>query len=370
MRSIKKDYSFFCEEINKIQHFRNITQLSYCLAVKMLEDSSSESLKQIRNQLKPHMERKKHSYCAADREIKDIHLICEWITAEEYAKRLELPISKVEQMANNHELGYTIVEKDVIYIIWPKDQQSINSEELPKFGKKTYKVEVEQKALASINIEQNPRDFALALMGKSTKTMNVLEKEADYRLNENTFLSCWSAFETFIKNIIYTFLDINPSLIFESKKIGKETITYKEIYEYSDAFNNIEKMKRMIADNIICNQEKNGQSIHSLINLIKEYFLKNEDPYNTWYVYDGIKYQIDYCTLIDIKEIRNTIVHDKGVVNVSRWKNMKLVPIPKGGIVEIDDDLFNRCLIILKAISFRINQLAQKQLSKGLSKKD
>ena len=27
---------------------------------------------------------------------------------------LELPISKVEQMANNHELGYTIVEKDVI----------------------------------------------------------------------------------------------------------------------------------------------------------------------------------------------------------------------------------------------------------------
>ena len=129
-------------------------------------------------------------------------------------------------------------------------------------------------------------------------------------------------------------------------------------------------MKRMIADNIICNQEKNGQSIHSLINLIKEYFLKNEDPYNTWYVYDGIKYQIDYCTLIDIKEIRNTIVHDKGVVNVSRWKNMKLVPIPKGGIVEIDDDLFNRCLIILKAISFRINQLAQKQLSKGLSKKD
>ena len=114
MRSIKKDYSFFCEEINKIQHFRNITQLSYCLTVKMLEDSSSESLKQIRNQLKPHMERKKHSYCAADREIKDIHLICEWITAEEYAKRLELPISKVEQMANNHELGYTIVEKDVI----------------------------------------------------------------------------------------------------------------------------------------------------------------------------------------------------------------------------------------------------------------
>ena len=85
-------------------------------------------------------------------------------------------------------------------------------------------------------------------MGKSTKTMNVLEKEADYRLNESTFLSCWSAFETFIKNIIYTFLDINPSLIFESKKIGKETITYKEIYEYSDAFNNIEKMKRMIAD--------------------------------------------------------------------------------------------------------------------------
>ena len=58
MRSIKKDYSFFCEEINKIQHFRNITQLSYCLTVKMLEDSSSESLKQIRNQLKPHMERK------------------------------------------------------------------------------------------------------------------------------------------------------------------------------------------------------------------------------------------------------------------------------------------------------------------------
>ena len=165
-------------------------------------------------------------------------------------------------------------------------------------------------------------------------------------------------------------MDINPSLIFESKKIGKETITYKEIYEYSDAFNNIEKMKRMIADNIICNQEKNGQSIHSLINLIKEYFLKNEDPYNTWYVYDGIIYQIDYCTLIDIKEIRNTIVHDKGVVNVSRWKNMKLVPIPKGGNVEIDDDLFNRCLIILKAISFRINQLAQKQLSKGLSKKD
>lgn len=62
MRSIKEDYSCFCEEIEKIQQFKNITQLSYCLASKMLEDSSSESLKQIRNQLKPHIDSKKHSY--------------------------------------------------------------------------------------------------------------------------------------------------------------------------------------------------------------------------------------------------------------------------------------------------------------------
>lgn len=120
----------------------------------------------------------------------------------------------------------------------------------------------------------------------------------------------------------------------------------------------------MIGDNIIYNQEKNGQSIHSLINLIKEYFLKNEDPYDTWYVYDGKKYQIDYCTLIDIKEIRNTLIHDKGIVNLSKWKNMKLVPIPKNGIVRIDDDLYGKCLLILKAISFRINRLAQKEFSK------
>ena len=32
MRSIKKDYSFFCEEINKIQHFRNISSFIILLS--------------------------------------------------------------------------------------------------------------------------------------------------------------------------------------------------------------------------------------------------------------------------------------------------------------------------------------------------
>lgn len=244
MRSIKEDYSFFCNEIEKIQKFRDITQLSFCLANKMLEDSSSESLKQIRKQLKPQIENNKLSYCAADREIEDIALICEWITVEEYARRLEIPISKVKQMVNSNELGHTIVEKEVTYIIWPKDKQSINLEDLPEFGKKTYTIKMSQKALTPINIEHNPKDFALALMGKDSLTMNIFETETEYRLNENAFLSCWSVFETFIKNTIHTFLDINPSILFESKKMGKETITYKEIYEYSDAFTNIEKIKK------------------------------------------------------------------------------------------------------------------------------
>lgn len=75
----------------------------------MLEDSSSESLKQIRNQLKPHIDSKKHSYYAADREIKDIHLKCEWITAEEYLKRLG--IEKFDCKIKSYYLAYTGIVK-------------------------------------------------------------------------------------------------------------------------------------------------------------------------------------------------------------------------------------------------------------------
>ncbi len=359
MRSIDNDYKFFCDEISSIEKFRLLTQLSYGLANEMLKETSDEKLVSIRKGLSPDV--KGSSYCAADRQVENIDLICEWVTEEEYAKRYELSLENIRNMELQGKLGYTITKEDKLYIIWPREQQTNNIESLPKIGKKKFGVKIKQKTSVEVNVEEGQRELILALMGKKEITIDILQNKAVNMLNENCFLASWSAFELYIKNIIYTLFEMKPKAIFESKKIGKESMTYNEIFQLSNGFIDIENLKQYIVDTIISNQEKDGHSIHKLINFMKDYFIKDKDPYVTWYVYKGTRLETSYKLLMDIKEIRNSLIHDKGDTTPEFWSKIQLLEKPEDGILVISDDIYEQCGLILKAIAFNINQLVQEK---------
>jgi len=154
---------------------------------------------------------------------------------------------------------------------------------------------------------------------------------------------------------------MRPEAIFGDKKIGNEQLTYCEVYENSNEFSSIEDLKFYITKSVISNQEKNNKSIHGLINFIKKYFIDSGDPYITWYVANGVKMDTSYKLLMDIKEIRNSLAHDRGETKSELWTKIDLISKPEDGLLVIDDDIYRKCVLIIKSIAYNIKELIQKE---------
>lgn len=353
MERIRQIYKEYCEKISKIENLRNTTRLTYDITDDMLSKYSDQELARIRKEFAHNIDRSssKVSYCPADFKTRNVEKKCEWLQEVEYAEREGLSLEEVISMANDGKLGNLLVVDNIRYIIWPKSMQGKDIANLPELGKKTYEVKYSVSVQVDAVVEDPSIRLALALTNKTTDTMKKFIDFAYPALNEQCFLSCWSAFESFIKEIIYALIELDADAVFGNKKYASRQISYGDIFSKSEEFADIAILKSRIIEEIILDQEKSHESIHSLINLIKECFLKEYSPYDTWYVLDGERKEINYSSLMEVKDARNAIVHDNGkAVGCAKC----IEHLVNDGRIVIDDDSYAKYILILRAIASNI----------------
>lgn len=292
------------------------------------------------------------SYCAADRKVDGVEMVCEWVSVEEYANREQLDIEVAYREADSGRCGKMITQDGIKYVIWPKTKQSLSADELPKFGMKEYQVKISQKIQSQAQISNPSIELSVALTNQTPKTMEKFIAQATQSLNNMCFLSVWSAFEIFIRDTVYFLIEFDPSRCFLHKKFANKSITYQELLENSSLFKSIDQLKSFLAETIIAEQEKGHQSISALINMIRECYLKDSLLYDTWYVLNGEKKQTSYAILSEIKEARNSLIH----AGTQEANDKETTP------KNIDRGTYTEYVLILRAIAHNIASSIQKEL--------
>lgn len=64
---------------------------------------------------------------------------------------------------------------------------------------------------------------------------------------------------------------------------------------------------------------------------------------------------------MDIKEIRNSLIHDKGDTNPEFWNKIDFFEKTLDGILVIDDHMYNKCTLVLKSIAYNIKIIIEKE---------
>ena len=356
MERIDNIYSQFCDEIKRVETFLHTTQASYIITDTMLPQYSTQDINGAKKQLHSITNRDKMSYCAADRKVEEVELVCEWVSVEEYAEKEHTDITSVQHMVENNMLGSVLQKDGVTYIVWPPSEQKREHNELPELGKKLFHVKVSQTGVSTAVISDPSMELSLALTNQTPDSMQDFMGKANTYLHELCFTSIWSAFEVFIKRLIYVLIEIDPHKMFAQKKIANKTMSYLDIFQKSSELSSIEDLKNYIVSLVIAEQEDGHQSIHSLINLIKDCYLQGSKPYDTWYVFNGEKKQTSYSVLLTVKDARNSLMHD---VLSEQTDN----PASKESFNAINEQTYTEYVLILRAIADNIVSLLRKKLS-------
>lgn len=354
MERIDNIYSQFCNEIKRIETFLHTTYAAYIITGNMLPQYSAQDINSAKKQIRSITDLNKMSYCAADRKVEGVELVCEWVPANEYAKRAQISIEEVENLAKSEKLGSILFEGGITYIIWPPAEQKNDLKDLPELGKKKYNVIFTQAALTEAHLSDPSMEISLALTNQTADSMPDFTNRATNYLHVMCFTSIWSAFEVFVKQLIYALIEIDPNSFFSTKKVSNKSISYVDVFQKSTAFTSIDDLKRHLISLVIAEQEDGHQSIHSLINLLKECYLRGMNPYDTWYVLDGERRQTSYSALVKVKDARNSLIHDGLKPHTADTTNITSTN-------EIDSRSYAEYVLIIRAISHNIISLLHKK---------
>lgn len=351
-------YSIYLKNLKQIDEFSDLTNLSYGLAQQLLFKYPSTKLDPI---ILEKEDLKIASYSMADILLAEPKQICTWISFEEYARKSGKSIEIIESLALDGQLG--IVQKHPKHghniLIWPPEFKDKKMEDLPKPGQSKYKVQFQVDSRVSLDLDtedtnnfDNIRNKFLYL-AHSIGNSNEVTARANELLCKSSLILHWTAFEVYLKSTIYELFRLNPSILMNNKEFGRREINYKRIFDLSSGFSNIQELRDSLVELEIQRQESEGKSVHGLINFLKSKFKFKQDPYEGWYVFRGVRYTTHYNDLLEIKEVRNALIHDSGSPEAIFFTNYPNVPNREGNIV-IDEDYYLKCDLILRTIAFNI----------------
>lgn len=350
-KELEKIYNDMMKEYNRTSRFNSLTSLTYDLALASAENNTSDIVipKKFRN-----ISKKDMSYSVADMEIEGIELVRGWISFEEYAKKTGLAIEKIREKAAKGELGKVEKKKGKKVIFWSSEDQKL--EELPPVDSKSrYKVKFVTKGTVKYKTELSLKEI-ISYLG-SAKSLENKTSEASLLLNRETFLLYWSAFEQYIKKLTVVLFELFPEQVLKNKKYGKNQMSYREIFERSANFMNMQELKEYMINNILGDSGVEREIISKQITFIQDCFLKKrKNPYSTWYVFKGVRKNIDYQVLDQIRLIRNSLVHKSGKMD-EEWDRINLISRPKDNRVIVDDNLLVITEMILKSVSHNLYKL-------------
>lgn len=356
-------YQTYLKNISQINDFEELTDISYALSQQLLFKYPKKELPKFVDNINKLEALKSGYYSMADVTTKNVKLKCQWITLQEFASKTKRTIEQVEKLISQNKLGTTTIHptSNEKLIIWPQSYKNEPINKLPKPGKSTFSVVLKIKA--SISNEENLEDLDnfeniqkkfLTLAHSLGKPKDV-NKNSTNILYRSCFLLHWTLFEVFLRSSLDQILIQNPELIFNDKQAEKLTITYKDLFHFSNKLSDIHSLQSKLVENEIAKQEGDGKSIHGIINFIKSKLQFDKDPYKAWYQYKGKRIETSYQSLIELKDARNVLMHDAGFPNAEFFTKYPNTQNRKGELI-IDSDYYLNSTLTLRSIAFNLTQ--------------
>lgn len=353
-------YEKFKSSQKAIDEFRNLLDISLNLTQQLLFRHSKDEVKSFTLPLHK-IDPEKVSYSMGD--LDSVELSCEWITLRDYAERTKASLMEVQKQASQGAIGP--IQKDPKtskeIAIWPPEKQKLPMEKLPKPGGKSFKAKILMSAQVPMDeaddFEKTQKTFL-----RLAHSIGEPDQAAD-RAREVLCRSCfplrWTQFEIFLRSSIHELFKKHPHMLASTSRAMKPTVSYANVVYLSERFTSINNLREALVEKEIERSETEGQSVHGLINFLKSSFGFMEDPYKVWYVRNGQRYETDYNTLVEIKDVRNALVHDGGKVSDEFMGRFPNVPYREGVIV-IDDDYHLKSTFVLKSIAYKITRIILK----------
>lgn len=357
-------YNKFKKDIKLVENFEKLSILAYSLTLQLLFRHPKEELSEF---VIPDLnDKEKWSYSPGDMQIKDIVLTSQWITLEEYSRRVEEDLDIIIQKASLGELGPQAEHPDTRekIVIWPPGYSKLSIDELPEPGVAEIQVNATVDPKQSFNFKVEDLDQFDTVQKTILRLAHSVgnPNEANDRAREILYRVClllrWTIFEIFLRNTIHELFRRHPNIIVSKREAKKPSLSYENIMELSENFTSIQSLYTKLVEREIEQSESEDHSVHGLINLLKDSFKFARDPYKTWYILNGKRFDVGYTTLLEIKEIRNVLMHKDGLVDsdlILRFPNLP----HRENMIFLDDEYNTKSLLIMKSIAFNIARLIQ-----------
>jgi len=344
----------------QISEFVELTGLSYGVAQQLLFHRPKEEVKKL---LKPRQFKLEElSFSMADQAVERVELSQGWIPLSEYAEKTGLNIEDVQQSAARGSLGPVTKHPatDVDLVIWPPERQSEDTSTLPEPGKRRYTVTLRTDASVPHELDPENLDAFEATQTQFLALAHALgnPKEVASRAEAMLFRSAllleWTAFEIYLRTTIHELLRRHPEKI-ASGGVKKQTVTYEDLIGLSDQFTSIENLRHRLIEREIERQQGDSDSVHGLINYLKSEFKFKNDPYDAWYFLMGERKVAHYLDLLEVKEVRNLLAHEGGLVDEEFTSKYKDIPT-RDGLIAINENYYTKARLMLTSLAFSLGR--------------
>jgi hypothetical protein len=351
-------YKNYLELYDYIDNFLSITSLSYGITNQLLNKHDKAGLEGIEL---PKPNKKTLSFSMADMNVKDVEFVCGWITCSEYAKKLEISETEVIEKAETGVLGHKSEhpESGECLLIWPERYKDKNLDELPSPGKSKFKPKISIVAKADFSIDTDEltgfedKQMQLVRLAHAVGDKDKVTNKAETMLFQSCFLLNWTAFEVFIRETIHALYRMHPVKLTKGQKGAAQTLSYKDIFQMSSEFEDIEKLKFSLVEMEIEKHQKDGESITGLINFLKSEFKFESDPYNAWYVFKGDSKKTSFRRISEIKDVRNALMHNAGKDVDELIEEYPHLQREENSLI-INEDYYYETALIMKSVAFSI----------------
>jgi hypothetical protein len=339
-------FSTYDRSTNEIDTFVRFTENAYLLSWHLMELNPRDSLPK-RPTPKPQDLLSNASYTPADTVVKDVELVCEWVTYEEYCTREKLEIRMVAEAAERGEYGPIKRQPntDEPIILWPpSSQQDPKAQDLEP-DKKSFRVTAERTMVVSDDLEIGQKENAEAVQDTLLSLAHAYGPDETSRsralktLFSSGLLLQWTAFEEFLRDTVAYMLRKHPTKISDKKK----SVSYEELVALTQEFGSIEALQDALIQKEIDLLRAGGQSVQGLINFLKREFCLEKDPYAVTYIFAGQRLENGFADLLEVKDLRNVIAHNGAAES----------PIPDD---EDLDAMYLRSRLLMRSIAYSISR--------------
>jgi len=351
-------YANYSETVRYVEDFVQISDLAYGITRQLMKKHSKDSLIDVEM---PRPKKKELSFSMADIRVKNVEFVCGWLSFEAYAGKLGIDLTEVEALASAKKLGPIPKhpETNIDLVIWPEEFQSKELAELPEPGKSKFKPQFSITAKASVELDDEKEDSfeetqkRLLSLAHQVGETEELGTKAETMLYQSSLLLQWTAFEVYIRETIHDLFRRHPGKLAKGQKGSFASLSYADVLRMSEDFSSIAALQESIVNLEIEKHKKDGASISGLINFLKSEFKFEEDPYKAWYVIEGDMRTASFAKVTEIKDVRNSLIHDAGK-NVEDLLAMYPNLIEKEGGLIVSNAYYTECVYVLRGIAFSI----------------